>query len=129
MVSDISRLLQEARAGSWDALGRLLDSCRPYLLVAAQQDIGSQLHAKQGASDLVQETFLEAHREFSSFRGQTEAELIAWLRKILQNNVIDFARRYQEAEKRRVSREIPLGACDAANNPVETLAGSTQTPS
>jgi Sigma-70 region 2 len=34
------------------------------------------------ASDLIQETMLEAYRDFHRFRGVTEAEWLAWLRQI-----------------------------------------------
>jgi RNA polymerase sigma-70 factor (ECF subfamily) len=52
--------LAEARQGSREALGRLLEGCRHYLLLMANQDTGPDLRAKVAPSDLVQETFLEA---------------------------------------------------------------------
>ena len=62
---------------------------------------------KVNASDVVQQTMLEAYRDFHVFQGTSEKEWLAWLRKILAHNVSDFVRRYRGA-KRRVSREVPF---------------------
>jgi RNA polymerase sigma-70 factor (ECF subfamily) len=37
--------------------------------------IGRRLQGKVDASDLVQETFLDAHRDFGQFRGNREEQL------------------------------------------------------
>jgi RNA polymerase sigma-70 factor (ECF subfamily) len=111
---DFARRLVRARADPGDARGRLLESFRGYLLMIAGEEIDPALRAKGGASDLVQETFLEAHRDFDQFRGTDEAELLAWLRRLLLNNVANFARRYRGTEKRQVDREVPLGADESA---------------
>ena len=66
-----------------NARGQLLEGYRPYLTLLARVQIGRQLRGKADPDDLVQETFLLAHREFATFRGQTEPELTAWLRRIL----------------------------------------------
>jgi RNA polymerase sigma-70 factor, ECF subfamily len=104
----IPRWLAEARAGSREALGRAFDACRNYLLLIAEKNLDPDLRAKCGASDLVQETFLEAQRDFADFAGRTEAEWLAWLRRILDHNAADFVRRYRGTGKRQVGREVPL---------------------
>jgi RNA polymerase sigma-70 factor (ECF subfamily) len=63
------------------------------------------LRAKLGPSDIVQETAIDAHRDFVSFRGTTAEELYAWLRSILQNNVRDAVRRFEHSQKRSTKRE------------------------
>ena len=78
---DAARWLPAAQAGSKEALGQLLDSCRGYLLLIANQELGPDLQAKGGASDLVQETLLDACRDFAHFQGNTEQELFGWLRR------------------------------------------------
>src|SRR5215831_501032 len=97
----------EARAGSRAALGEALESCRGYLLLVAQRELDPQLRAKGGASDLVQETFIDAHRDFAQFHGTTEAELLAWLRQVLLNKVSNFGRHFRGTAKRDIGREIP----------------------
>lgn len=104
----IEQWLDAARQGSSDALGRVLDWCRPYLLQVANDNLGTDLRAKAGASDLVQETFLDAQRDFGTFRGLTEEGLRAWLRCILLHNLASLNRHYRHTDKRRLRREIAL---------------------
>jgi RNA polymerase sigma-70 factor, ECF subfamily len=107
-VERLAERFQEARQGSTDARGELLEGCRAYLLLIANTDLASDLRAKVGASDLVQETFLAAHQDFSRFRGRSEGELLAWLRSILLGTLSDFSRRYCQTAKRKLAREVPL---------------------
>jgi RNA polymerase sigma-70 factor (ECF subfamily) len=70
---DLEHLLPLARTGDNDALGLLLEMYRSYLTLLARYQIGRRLQGKVDAADVVQETFLEAHRDFGQFRGTTEA--------------------------------------------------------
>jgi RNA polymerase sigma-70 factor (ECF subfamily) len=104
----MSQWLISARAGSREALGQALDHCRNYLLRVAQRELDPGLRAKGGASDLVQETFLEAQRDFGQFQGVSEPELRAWLCRLLVNNVCNFSRRYRDTDKRAIDREVAI---------------------
>jgi RNA polymerase sigma-70 factor (ECF subfamily) len=104
----LARWLPQAQAGSSEALGRLLEACRGYLLLVAERECDRDLRAKGGASDLVQEVMLDAVRDFGQFQGTSEVEVLAWLRRLLLNNLVDFTRRYHDADRRRVSREVEL---------------------
>ena len=121
----VAGLLDRARAGDTQAEERLLAMCRNYLSVIARQQIGSWLRPKVDASDLVQQTLLEAHRGLAQFEGRSREEWLAWLRQIQARNAVDFVRHFQQAEKRCVGREVPLaamggGASDAvAFDPVD----------
>lgn len=84
-----------------------LERYRRFLYRQAAGQLGPRLRGKLDAADLVQETLLQAHRKLSQFRGQTEAELAAWLRAILDNTLAMAARRF-EAGARDVVRERPL---------------------
>jgi RNA polymerase sigma-70 factor (ECF subfamily) len=97
-------------------LGRLLEQYRRYLALIADVQIGQRLRGKVDASDLVQETFLEAHRSFGRFRGTSEGELVRWLRQILAANLADLLRRYLGTQGRdvRLEREIE-GAFDRSS--------------
>jgi RNA polymerase sigma-70 factor (ECF subfamily) len=55
---------------------------RSYLRVLAGAHVGPRLQAKLDASDLVQEALLKAHGTRGQCRGKTEAERLAWLRRI-----------------------------------------------
>ncbi len=108
---DPEQLLREAQAGDAATLGSLLELYRRYLDLLARVHIGRRLQGKVDPGDLVQETFLEAHRSFARFRGTSEAELVQWLRQILLANLADLFRRYLGAQARdvRLEREINEG--------------------
>ena len=76
-----------------------LESCRDYLHLIATRGLDADLAAKGGASDLVQETLLGAYRDFGAFHGRSREELLAWLRKILQNNLAVHRRRYRDTRQ------------------------------
>lgn len=121
--------LRAARAGSTAALGQLFESCHHYLLLVARQEMDPLLHAKGGASDLVQQTFLEAQRDFAQFSGQSEVELLAWLRQLLLHNIANFGRHYRTTAKREVEREITLGDASAVQPFMSSLAAPDASPS
>ena len=107
-MSDPEQRLAAAREGSPEALGQALQACRGYLLLLAERELEPELRGKGGASDLVQETFLEAQKDFAHFQGNSEDELRAWLRQILLHNLANFTRRYRATAKRRLGREVAL---------------------
>jgi RNA polymerase sigma-70 factor (ECF subfamily) len=114
-----------------DALAPLLESYRNYLMLLAGAGVRESLQGKADASDVVQETLLKAYEHFGQFQGQTEAELLAWLRQILARNLADLVRRYRGAEARNVARERSLeGTLDASSAALGRLmAGEGSTPS
>src|SRR5205085_10055364 len=101
-AQEVAQWLPAARAGSRDALGKALEACRGYLLLIANRQLDAALQPKGGPSDLVQETFLEAQRDFAQFQGDSGAELLAWLRQLLLHNLANFKRRYRATDKRQV---------------------------
>ena len=101
-------LLRRAALGSIPDLGRLLELYRHYLTLLARLQIGRRLQGKVDAADLVQETFLQAHRDFGQFRGTSEAELIGWLRQILANSLAMCVRRYYGTRRRDLRLERQL---------------------
>jgi len=107
-VPDPQELLCLARAGNGQALGQLLEVYRNYLALLARVQIGRRLQGKVEAADLVQETFLAAHRDFARFRGTTEGEFVRWLQKILAGNLADLVRHYYGARRRDVRLERQL---------------------
>jgi RNA polymerase sigma-70 factor (ECF subfamily) len=117
---DAGDQLPRALPGSPEELGRVLEAYRNYLLRIAEQELDPDLRTKAGASDLVQETFLEAQRDFARFCGTSEDELRAWLRQPLLYNLANFARRYRGTAKRDVGREVslePAGSQEAGGGP------------
>jgi len=101
-------LLTEAQAGSTAHLGRLLELYRHYLRLMARVQVGQRLQAKVDASDLVQETMLEAHKSFPGFRGSSEPQFVAWLRQIMAAVLCNLVRRYLGTQGRDVRLEREL---------------------
>lgn len=104
----LDELLAAARGGSLQRRDELFAACRSYLGIVARAQIETWLRAKVDASDLVQQTMLEAHRDFERFTGQSDQEWLAWLRRIMAHNAADFVRRYKSTAKRAATRERPI---------------------
>jgi RNA polymerase sigma-70 factor (ECF subfamily) len=128
-ANDAGQWLTAARAGSSEALGQALEACRLYLLAIADKELATHLRAKGGASDLVQETFVDAQKLFPRFHGHTENELLAWLRELLLHNLADFNRRYLGTGKRKLSREVSLSPDSSSGEPALQLPADGLTPS
>jgi RNA polymerase sigma-70 factor, ECF subfamily len=110
--------------------GRMINGCRQYLLMIANEVIGPELQAKLGASDLVQDTFVEAQRHLSVFRGKTVAEMRSWLRKILECRLANIRRSYLVTEMRAANHEVTLGPSPAESGAVlGSLKSRTPSPS
>jgi RNA polymerase sigma-70 factor (ECF subfamily) len=92
-----------------DGADRGLERFHSYLLLLARVRLDPLVRAKVGASDVVQQTLLEAHRDRDQFRGRTVEELAAWLRQILARNLANVLRDLRR-DKRDVARERPLQA-------------------
>jgi len=107
-------LLAAARRGNRQSIGELLTQYRNYLMLLATMQIESRLQPRVSPSDIVQETMLKAHRHFAQFRGQSERELLAWLRQILVANLARFVEHYLLAAKRDIRREVSLERLGAA---------------
>jgi RNA polymerase sigma-70 factor (ECF subfamily) len=127
--NDFAVLLHRARAGSREALGQILEACRAYLYTVAGAKRDFALQAKASDSDLVQETFLEAQRDFAQFKGVSEEELMAWLRQILLNNMANFTRSFRDVEKRSIDREVRQGPDSAAFDLAEKMVANDLSPS
>lgn len=105
--SSVSDLIQRCRKGDSAAREDLFGRFRHYLWLLAQAQLGKRLRAKCDASDIVQQTMLEAHKDFSQFAGQREGELMAWLRQILAHNLFNENRRFA-AQQRDAAREVSI---------------------
>jgi RNA polymerase sigma-70 factor (ECF subfamily) len=125
------KLLLEQAKESATARGQLLSVYERYLHLLARLQIGRRLQGKVDPADVVQETFLEAHRQFPMFRGTTEAELTVWLRKILAGQIALTVRRYAGTKARDIhlERELvdDLNRSSAALD--RGLVAATSTPS
>lgn len=108
-MSSVESLIGKAKQGDALAMNALLTRYRNYLaiLLATADQGGGRLKARFDSSDVVQNTLLDAFRDFPNFNGSGEAELLAWLRKMLACNLADLVREHH-AEKRDVDRQVEL---------------------
>jgi RNA polymerase sigma-70 factor (ECF subfamily) len=125
------QLLQQARAGNAEALGQLLQTYRRYLAFLAGLEIGRRLQGKVDPSDVVQEAFLGAHRDFAGFRGTTEKEFTAWLRQVLASVLANLVRHYQGTQRRdvRLERQLVLDLEESAQALDRALIDAGASPS
>jgi RNA polymerase sigma-70 factor (ECF subfamily) len=107
-----------------DVLQRL-EQFRPYLCVLARQQLGQRSQARLDASDVVQQALVRAVAAAEQFRGDGDAELAGWLRRILANT-LENSLRDQRRDCRDVRRERSLDAELAASS--VRLAGLVADP-
>jgi RNA polymerase sigma-70 factor (ECF subfamily) len=121
-------LLEQARRGDGEALGQLLDRFRNYLRLLTRSMVGPSLRVRMDYSDLIQDTFMKAHQGFAKFRGHSEPELVAWLRRIMANILANHVKQNQRrgCDYRRVdSLEALLDRSDLALQRALAAPGSS----
>ncbi len=131
-VRNVTQLIRRAREGNPECRDELFGLCRDYLRFIARAEVESWLRVKVDASDVVQQTMLEAHRDFERFSGESEKEWLGWLRGILSHNVADYVRHYRGTAKRQQRREVPIrraGSEIIGQGGVQEPAGREETPS
>ncbi len=106
----IEELIRCARQGDREALGELLEKHRPFLRAISQRHISGKLAARLDASDVIQQTCLSVYGNFKKFAGNQEAEFMAWLQRIHEQNIQNAIRDHAYAQKRAVGREQSLDA-------------------
>ncbi len=107
--ADMQRLIDEARNGCVTSQNQLLSGLREYLALVADQELEPKLRAKAGPSDAVQQTMLLVSQKLTDFRGSNRAQLLAWVREILTNEIKQLRRSFK-AEKRDLRREVSIVA-------------------
>src|SRR4051794_10994037 len=85
-----------------------LERYRNWLGLLARLQVEPRFRAKFDPSDIVQQTLLEALRDWPKFRGRSEAELAAWLRQVLTHVLLHEVRRFGGAQRRDIGREVSL---------------------
>ena len=128
-MTSVSELIRQARDGDAASRDELFRLCRSYLGLMARAQVESWLRVKVDASDLVQQTLLEAHRDFDRFQGRSQQEWLAWLRRILARNAADYVRQYRGAAKRAVRREVQFATESGVRGGAPEHAAPIETPS
>ncbi len=106
-----------------------LEQFRGYLRLLAESQLPAALRGKVDASDVVQQTMLQAYEAREQFRGSTEAQRAAWLRTILANVLWGLLRHYGR-DCRDLSKEQSLASVEHSSVRLEALlAGNASSPS
>lgn len=103
MDTNFETWLQAARSGSPEGAGQLWESQRARLTGIARRCLPSATRAWISGSDVVQDVLLRAQDKLPTFRGQTQAEFVAWLRQILMHRIDDL-RTQQKQRQARIER-------------------------
>jgi RNA polymerase sigma-70 factor, ECF subfamily len=121
----LEQLLATAKTGSNSALGRALIVCRPHLLHAARLRIAPAMRPLVGASDLVQDAFVNATKAFPVFRGGRASEFLNWLRRILSNRIAEMARR----DRQRLNGVVQVAGRDINRRVNAQMPADHESPS
>lgn len=102
----------------------------PYLRMLARTQMRRAYQAKVGASDMVQQAMMQAVQGLDGFRGRTEAEFRAWLRRILAHHLCHLDRDLHR-DKRDIRREQSMEQklAQSSMRLEGLLAGEGPTPS
>lgn len=108
-----------------------LERYRNWLRFLTRLQVEPRFQAKFDPSDIVQQTMLEAVRDWLSFRGATEAERAAWLRQILARVLLHEMRRFGGVQRRDIDREESLdhALADSSRRLRDALAAPGSSPS
>ena len=126
---DFGDRLLDAQGGGESARAEFLGAYRAYLCFLARDGIGTGLQGKVAASDLAQDVLLSAQRDFPGFRGQSERELLAWLRRMLANRIVDYARKYGGSRRQASERSMEDTLYESSIGFESVLAASGVSPS
>jgi RNA polymerase sigma-70 factor (ECF subfamily) len=105
---EFTRLLGLAQQGNNEAIAKLVDDYRDYLLFIANQGMEPALKTKLGASDVVQQSLVAICQQLPEFRGRSEPEFRGWIRRIVNNHVLNSRRSFQETKQRAIRQEVRL---------------------
>ena len=103
---------------------------REYLRFLAEVQLRGPLRAKVEPSDIVQQTLLQAHAAAEGCRAENSAAMAAWLKQILNRNLLHAARDLHR-DKRDVRKERSLEASinESSCRIERFLAGDESSPS
>ena len=127
---DTANLISAARQGDLSAQAQLMQTYESYLRLLARLQVNQQLRGRVSASDVVQDVFLRANEHFGEFRGTTEHEFVAWLRRILASQLISLARHHLAGRRdARLERQLDAAVEQSSVAVAACLAIDADSPS
>jgi RNA polymerase sigma-70 factor, ECF subfamily len=107
-TTEVFTLLQQADAGNPEAFERLFAQHRAELRQFIERRLDPQIRTRLDASDVVQETHLEAFRRLADFLRRRPMPFRLWLRKTAYERLLLLRRRHVGAARRSVRQEVGL---------------------
>lgn len=124
---------RRASAVESSALSDLLASQRDRLVRMVQLRMDPRLHPRMDASDIVQESLLDAAKRYPEYVKQPKVPFYLWLRTVVEHRLLHLHREHLGVQARDVRREVPLdrqGSADASSAAlVSILSAAISTPS
>jgi RNA polymerase sigma-70 factor (ECF subfamily) len=116
MAAETTReLLNQARAGSPDALNRLYERCAGRLLAFIRLRLGHDLRSRLESRDILQATLLKSFERIHELKADETRSLMAWLARIAEHEIHDCAdfhhrQRRDRARETAIDDDAPLPA-------------------
>ena len=101
-------LLGQVKDGDQEAVNRLLGRHRDTLRRMVELRLDRAIAGRIDASDIVQETLLEASQRLAEYVEQPSMPFHLWLRLLAKDHLIDAHRKHRGAQRRSVDRERSL---------------------
>jgi RNA polymerase sigma-70 factor (ECF subfamily) len=122
-------LLNLARQGREGAVAELLARHRASIRRTIHLRLDRRVAARVDASDVLQETYLEAVRRLPSYLQQPQLPFALWLHWLAREQVMMCHRRHLGADKRAASREVAPLPADSSAQFVSGIVGRGSSPS
>jgi RNA polymerase sigma-70 factor, ECF subfamily len=122
-------LLERVKNGDASAFEELFKRHRAQLHKAIAMRMDRRVAARVDASDVLQETYMEAVKRFPSYLQQEKMPFSLWLLWIAREKVLGLHRRHLGAAKRSAQHEVPLMPVDSSAELVSALIGQLPSPS
>jgi RNA polymerase sigma-70 factor, ECF subfamily len=114
-------LLVKAQSGDGEALNGLLARYLPRLKRWASGRLPAGMRTMLDTNDLVQDAVINALRNLETLEIRNEGTLQAYLRRAVNNRIIDL---YRRAGRRPARQEMPEDAASPAASPLEAAIGA-----
>lgn len=105
LLSRTHELIDCANQGDEAARQNLLERYRDYLKRMVAVRLDRRLAARVDASDVVQETLVEAARRLNDYLRERPIPFYGWLRQLAEERIVDTHRRHVTAQRRSVTLE------------------------
>lgn len=125
-------LIERAASGDCRAADQLLELHRNRLRAMIAFRLDRRLSSRIDPSDVLQETFAEAHQKFPEYLQSQPVPFYPWLRRIAWEKIVHHHRRHLLAQARAVTREELGDAAlpdESAHDLAERLFAKSSNPS